>query len=59
MTGDKDKLISISKRKKRNVSFGNDEPCKIKGKWMVSLSNGKGDAQDVLLIDGLKHNCSL
>jgi hypothetical protein len=23
---------------------------------MVSLSNGKGKAQDVLLVDGLKHN---
>jgi hypothetical protein len=22
----------------------------------VSLSNGKGDAQDVLLVDGMKHN---
>jgi hypothetical protein len=38
------------------VTFGNDEPCKIKGKAMVSLSNGKGKAQDVLLVDGLKHN---
>ena len=23
---------------------------------MVSLSNGKGKAQDVLLVDGIKHN---
>jgi hypothetical protein len=38
------------------VTFGNDEPSKIKGKGTVSLSNGKGDAQDVLLVDGLKHN---
>jgi hypothetical protein len=29
---------------------------KIKGKWMVSLSNGKGKSQDVLLVDGLKPN---
>jgi hypothetical protein len=56
MTGDKDKLLSISKRKTRNVTFGNDEPSKIKGKEMVSLSNGKGDAQDVLLVDGLNYN---
>jgi hypothetical protein len=26
------------------------------GKGMVSLSNGKGKSQDVLLVDGLKHN---
>jgi hypothetical protein len=49
MTGDKDKFMSISKSKTRNVTFGNDEPGKIKG-------NGKGKSQDVLLVDGLKHN---
>jgi hypothetical protein len=56
MTGDKDKFMSISKIKIGNVTFGNDEPGKIKGKGMVSLSNGKGKAQDVLLVDGMKHN---
>jgi hypothetical protein len=56
MTGDKDKFISISKRKIGNVTFGNNELGKIKGKAMVSFSNGKGKAQDVLLVDGLKHN---
>jgi hypothetical protein len=56
MTRDKDKFLSISKRKMGNVTFGNDEPGKIKGKGMVSLSNGKGKSQDVLLVDGLKHN---
>jgi hypothetical protein len=56
MTGDKDKFMSMSKRKTGNVTFGNDEPGKIKGKGMVSLSNGKGKSQDVLLVDGLKHN---
>jgi hypothetical protein len=56
MTGDKDKFMSINKRKIGNVTFGNDELGKIKGKGMVSLSNGKGKAQDVLLVDGMKHN---
>jgi hypothetical protein len=56
MTGDKDKFLSISKSKTRNVTFGNDEPGKIQCKGMVSLSNGKGKSQDVLLVDGLKHN---
>jgi hypothetical protein len=56
MIGDKDKFLSISKRKIGNVTFGNDEPGKIKGKGMVILSNGKGKTQDVLLLDGLKHN---
>jgi hypothetical protein len=56
MIGDKDKFLSISKIKTRNVTFGNDEQGKIKGKGMVSLSNSKGKSQDVLLVDGLKHN---
>jgi hypothetical protein len=56
MTRDKDKLLSISKSKIGNVILENDEPGKIKDRGMVSLSNVKGDAQYVLLVDGLKHN---
>jgi hypothetical protein len=56
MTGDKGKFLSLSESKSGTVAFGNDAPGKIKGKGMVSLSNGKGKAQDVLLVDGLKHN---
>jgi hypothetical protein len=56
VTGDKDKLLSISKSKTGNVIPENDEPGKIKDRGMMSLSNDKGDAQYVLLVDGLKHN---
>jgi hypothetical protein len=56
MMGDKGKFLSLSESKSGNITFGNDAPGKIKGKGMVSLSNGKGKAQDVLLVDGLKHN---
>jgi hypothetical protein len=56
MTGDKGKFLSLSESKSGNVTFENDAPGKIKGKGMVSLSNEKGKAQDVLLVDGLKHN---
>jgi hypothetical protein len=56
MMGDKGKFLSLSESKSGNVTFGNDALGKIKGKGMVSLSNGKGKAQDVLLVDGLKHN---
>jgi hypothetical protein len=31
MTGDKGKFLSLSERKSRNVTFGNDAPGKIKG----------------------------
>jgi hypothetical protein len=56
MMGDKSKFISLSESKLGNLTFGNDAPGKIKGKGMVSLSNGKGKSQDVLLVDGVKHN---
>jgi hypothetical protein len=56
MTRDKGKFISLSERKSGNVTFGNDAPGKIKGKGMVSLSNGKGKSHDVLHVDGMKHN---
>jgi hypothetical protein len=56
MTGDKSQFLTLSENKSGNVTFGNDAPVKIKGKGMVSLSNGKGKDQDVLFVDCLKHN---
>jgi hypothetical protein len=56
MTIDKDNLMSISKIKIGNVILENDEPGKIKDREMVSLSNEKGDAQYVMLVDGMKYN---
>ena len=56
MTCDKSKFLFLSESTLGNVNFGNDALGKIKGKGMVGLSNGKGKAQDVLFVDGLKHN---
>jgi hypothetical protein len=56
MTRDKSKFLTLSDSKSRNVTFGNDAPGKIKGKGIVSLSNGKRKAQDVLYVECLKHN---
>ena len=56
MTGDKEKFITLSEHKAGEVTFGNDAPGKVRGKGVVNLSNGKGKAQDVLFVDGLKHN---
>jgi hypothetical protein len=52
------KVSSYYSKKKKlgSVTFGNDAPGKIKGKGLVSLSNGRIKAQDVLFFDGLKHN---
>ena len=56
MSGDKSKFLSLTEHKSGNVTFGNDALGKIRGKGMVSLRNDKGKAQDVLFVDGLKHN---
>jgi hypothetical protein len=56
MTGDKSKFLSLKESKSGNVTFGNDAPGKIRGKGLVSLGNGRAKAQDVLFVDGLKHN---
>jgi hypothetical protein len=56
MIGDKSKFLTLSENKSGNVTFRNDAPGKIKGKGMIRLSNGNGKAQDVLFVDGLKHN---
>jgi hypothetical protein len=41
MTRDKGKFLCLSESKLGNTTFGNNAPGKIKGKGMVSLSNGK------------------
>jgi hypothetical protein len=56
MLGDKEKFITLFECKAGKVTFGNNAPGKVRGTRMVSLSNGKGKAQNVLFVDGLKHN---
>jgi hypothetical protein len=56
MTGTKSKFLSLKENKSGSVTFGTDAPGKIIGKVIVSLSNGRRKAQDVLFVDGLKNN---
>ena len=56
MNGDKSKFLSLSESKSGNVAFGNYAWGKIKGNRIVGLSNGEGKYQDVLFVDGMKHN---
>jgi hypothetical protein len=56
MIGDRSNFLTLSDSKLGNATFGNDAPGKVKGKGIVSLSNGKRKAQDVLLVENLKHN---
>jgi len=56
MIGDKRKFVSLDENKLGNVTFGNDEAQRIRGKDAISINNGRGKAQDVLFVDGLKRN---
>ena len=56
MTGDRSKFITFDEKKSGNATFGNDKAGKIKGKGSVNLDNGRGKAQAVLFVDGLKEN---
>ena len=56
MTGDKSKFLSLKENKSGSVTFGNDALGKIRGKFLVSLSNRIRKDQDVLFVDGLNHN---
>jgi len=56
MPGDKDKLISYNAlEKEKNVSFANNTPAVIKGKYFVYLKE-KVKAGNVMYVDGLKQN---
>ena len=55
MTSDKRKLISLTKGKSGDVSFGNDGTARIIGKGTVALK-GRAKAENVLYVQGLKHD---
>ena len=56
MTGDKIKLNNMNSFNGGSVKFGNNDDAKIMGKGHVSLNGGKILCDNVLYIDGLKHN---
>ena len=56
MTGDKTKLNNMNNFNDGSVKFGNNDDAKIVGKGHVSLNGGKILCDNVLYVDGLKHN---
>ena len=56
MTGDKIFFPNLKKGKGGNFTFANDVSTKIVGKCTVSLGNAKTKAQNVLLVENMKHN---
>jgi transposase InsO family protein len=56
MTGDRDMFLTLRKERDGSVSFGNDDSTKIIGKGTVRIGNKNTKAENVLLVEDMKHN---
>jgi hypothetical protein len=56
MTRDKRKFLTLTKKDKGKVTFGDNVSAKILGKGTFSLGNKKNKAENVLLVENLKPN---
>jgi len=56
MTGDQDKFLSMKRKEKGSVTFGDNVSAKIFGKGTTSLGNNKVKEENVLLVENLNPN---
>jgi hypothetical protein len=56
LAGNQKKFITLKEEKGGNVTFGDNAYARIFGKGIVSLDDGKTKTQNVLYVEGLKHN---
>jgi hypothetical protein len=56
MTSDRDKFLTLRKERDGSVSFINDDSTKIIGKDTVRIRNKNTKAENVLLVEDMKHN---
>jgi hypothetical protein len=56
MIGDRDKFLTLRKERDGSVSFRNDDSTKIIGKGKVIIWNKNTKAENVLLVEDMKHN---
>jgi hypothetical protein len=56
MIGDRDKFLTLRKEIYGSVSFRNDDSAKIIGKGTIKIGNKNIKAENVLLIEDMKHN---
>jgi hypothetical protein len=56
MIGDKDRFLTLIKERDGSVSFGNDDSDKIIGKGTIRIGNKNTKAENVLLVEDMKHN---
>jgi hypothetical protein len=56
MTGDRDRFLLLIKERYVSVSFENNDSAKIIGKSTVRIGNKNTKAENVLLVEDMKHN---
>ena len=56
MIGDKNRFFDLKKIKDGSVTFGNNNSSKILGRGTVSLGSKYEMAENVLLVEDMKHN---
>jgi hypothetical protein len=56
MTGDRDRFLTLRKERDGSVSFKNDDSTKIIGKGIVIIGNKNTKAENVILVEDMKHN---
>jgi hypothetical protein len=56
MTSDRDKFLTLRKERDGSVSFEDDDSAKIIGKCTVLIGNKNEKAENVLLVEDMKHN---
>jgi hypothetical protein len=56
MTCDKRKFLTLKEVKRDSMTFGSDVTARIDRKGTLSLNNEKTKIENVLYVDGVKHN---
>jgi hypothetical protein len=56
LTGDQDKFLSLKRKEKGRVTFGDDASTKILGKGIVNFGNNEAKVENVSLVENLKPN---
>jgi hypothetical protein len=56
ITGDRDRFLTLRKKRDGSVSFGNDDSSKIIGKGTIRIGNKNTKAKKFILVEDMKHN---
>jgi hypothetical protein len=56
MKGDRDRFLTLRKGRDGSFSFRNDDSNKIIGKGTIKIGNKNTKAENVILVEDMKHN---